>query len=153
MLSSGLAVDTGGAVVTCAGQAQKGGGSAVALAGGALGRGDGGSISLLAGSSARVGGATCVRTGGAMANGHGRGRILMTSATGIGEAESGRCLLRSGATEGSGEASGAVSFRTGQGDRGPGFRASSGWGLNGGCLGFDSGEGDIGGKLGPGDQL
>ena len=83
-----------------------------------------------------------------MANGHGRGRILMTSATDIGEAESGRCLLRSGATEGSGEASGAVSFRTGQGDRGPGFRASSGWGLNGGCLGFDSGEGDIGGKLG-----
>lgn len=148
VLSSGLAVDTGGAVVTCAGQAQKGGGSAVALAGGALGRGDGGSISLLAGSSARVGGATCVRTGGAMANGHGRGRILMTSATGIGEAESGRCLLRSGATEGSGEASGAVSFRTGHGDRGPGFRASSGWGLNGGCLGFDSGEGDIGGKLG-----
>ena len=44
-----------------------------------------------------------------MANGHGRGRILMTSATGIGEAESGRCLLRRGAAEASGEASGAVS--------------------------------------------
>ena len=147
VLSSGLTVDTGGAIVTCAGQAQKGG-SAVALAGGAHGRGDGGSISVLAGPSAKVGGATSVRTGGAMASGHDRERILLTSATGTGEAESGRCLLRSGATEGSGKASGAVSFRTGQGDQSSGFRTSSGWGTNGGCLGFGSGSGDIGGKLG-----